>query len=136
MRGKPALRWLFAVPLGIAAALFLIYDPKLYFRVVFHLTAIPAVLYPMIYRNSPWRRGATGKALFNKALSLALLFVIVIIGFWLPFGSLPYVRGVAMTYLGIAITYQLIVMYRLKRSSQAAERAKHTPPTLLEGSTP
>jgi hypothetical protein len=118
---KFSIRAVFLLPLVAAAALFILKDAEKYVLVVAHLTLIPALLYPLIYRNSPWRRSPTGKALFNKAVSMALLYTIGVLGYWWPFPHYMELYAVVVTYVGLAITYQFVVMYRLKRQTQRHE---------------
>ena len=119
---------LFALPLVVAAAILLAYDAELYAVAVVHIFALPAIAYPAVYRNSPWRSGPTGKALFNKARSMALLFAVSIIGYWWPFPGYAYIYGLVVTYVGCAISYQFYVMLRLKLAAQKhpAYQGKHT----------
>lgn len=110
-----------AVAIVLAAALCtiaLLYDPEMYVVTVVHLAAVPANLYPLVYNKLPWSSGPTGRALMNKALSLALLFDIGILGFWWPFPGYDHFYGAVVTYLGVAITYQLHVMNRLRRTGR------------------
>lgn len=104
------------------AAVLLQHDPELYTLIIVHLTTLPAVAYPLVYRNSPWKSGPTGRALMNMARSMALLFVIAIIGFWWPFPGFQHLYAVAVTYLGVAISYQLYVMICLKRRALAEQQ--------------
>ena len=53
--------------------LFLMMDVETYTKVAFHVILIPSLAYPLIYRRSPWRNGATGKALMNMARAVACL---------------------------------------------------------------
>jgi hypothetical protein len=111
-----------AVAIVLAAALAtiaLLYDPELYVVVLVHVSAIPAFLYPLIYNQMPWRSGPTGRALMNKALSVALLFGLGILGFWWVFPGYEYIYAVVVTYLGVAITYQFLVMNDLRRRGLA-----------------
>src|SRR5690606_30478883 len=104
----------YALILLIPAIALMLYDPRLYAIVAVHLFAIPAIAYPSVYRQSPWEDGPTGKALMNKARAVALLFFIAVLGFWWPFPGYLYIYGAIITYLGCAITYQFVVMLRLK----------------------
>lgn len=100
-------------------------DPMLYLVVVVHLFALPALAYPAVYRNSPWRVGPTGKALMNKARSVALLFAVLILGYWRhPVPGYEYIFNAVTTYFGLSISYQFLVMYRLKRSANEAAHAQ------------
>jgi hypothetical protein len=107
------------------ATVALLWDPEVYVVAVVHIAAVPAFAYPLIYNKMPWRSGPTGRALMNKALSVALLFGIGILGFWWPFRGYEYIYAVVVTYLGVAITYQLYVMNRLRRRGLAD--ALHAP---------
>lgn len=89
--------------------------PEMYLLVIFHLTAIPTIAYPLVYMRSPWKSGPTGKALMNMARALALVFSLRVLSFWWPFPGFAYIYSVAITYLGVAITYQFVVMLRLRR---------------------
>lgn len=109
-------RLLTLAPLLTAAAILLLWQPEIYVVAIVHVLAVPAVLYPLVYRDVRWRDGATGKALMNKALSLALLIVVSITGFWWPFPGYEYIYGAALTYLTVAVTYQFLVMKRLRRA--------------------
>jgi cation transport ATPase len=109
---------LLIVLLLVSAVVLMSYDTETYLLWVVHLTALPAVAYPMVYRKVAWSRGPTGKALMNMAFSVALLYVIAIWGFWQPFGIYWYVYSASVTYLGVAITYQFLVMLRLKQSAR------------------
>lgn len=88
---------------------------EIYSVVIVHLAALPAIAYPLVYRKVPWKKGPTGKALMNMARSMALLFTVSIAGFWWPFPGYDYIYAAVVTYLAVAIAYQLRVMYRLRR---------------------
>ena len=94
---------------------------EVYIVVVLHLMAWPALRYWMVYRRVRWQTGATGKALFNKARSLALLLAVLVIGFWYPFPGYDYVKGFCFTYLAGAVWYQYRVMRRLVKHRQERE---------------
>lgn len=95
---------------------------EIYTIAAIHVAAVPAVLYPLVYRNMPWRKGPTGRALMNMARSLAFLFVVSLIGFWRPFPGYDYAYAAGVTYLAGALGYQLRVVYRLKRHAQHRAR--------------
>lgn len=102
-----------------AVALFL-WEPMLYGKIAIHVFAVPAFAYPLVYRNSPWRKGPTGKALMNKAISVALLFGLALMKIHRPFTGDDYILAAVVTYLGIAVTYQFLVMLRLKLNARTA----------------
>lgn len=113
------------IGLAIFAVGLVVHDATLYWKVAVHVFAIPAIAYPLVYRNSPWRTGPTGKALMNKAISVALLFVLAIMKMHRPFPGDEYVVGAVVTYLGVAVTYQFSVMYRLKQNARAVALPDH-----------
>ena len=86
-----------------------------------HVLAYPSVRYWMVYRKVRWKDGPTGKALFNKARSLALLLVISLVGYWWPFPGYMYIYAAGLTYLTVAVWYQYVVMKRMvgKRKERA-----------------
>lgn len=94
---------------------------EIYLVAVMHLMAWPAVRYWMVYRKVAWKNGPTGKALFNKARSLALMLAILVVGFWYPFPGFIYVKAAAFTYLAAAIWYQYRVMLALVKHRQQRE---------------
>jgi hypothetical protein len=100
---------------AMIATISILVNTELYLVIVVHLAAIPAIAYPFVYRSSPWRTGPTGRALMNKALSVALLFGIAILGYWWPFPAYEFIYASAVTYLGVSITYQFYVMRRVKK---------------------
>lgn len=94
---------------------------EVYIVAITHVLAWPAVRYWMVYRQVKWKDGATGKALFNKARSLALLVVISLVGFWWEWSVFQYIYALTLTYLTIAVWYQYRVMRRLVQ-----QREDHT----------
>lgn len=94
---------------------------NLYLLALTHLMAWPAVRYWLVYRKVHWKSGATGKALFNKARSLALLLLVLIVGFWWPFPFYDYVKAACFTYLTVAVWYQYRVMRRLVQHRKERE---------------
>ena len=112
---------------------------ELYTVGVVHLAALPAIAYPLIYRRVPWKKGPTGKALMNKARSVALLFAVAIVGFWWPFPGYEYIYAAVVTYLGVAITYQFKVMLCLRRRMtlrHLEELERRTHPVAPDGLPP
>lgn len=105
---------LLLLPLVVAAFALLAYDPDLYLETVIHIVTVPAVLYPLVYRKSPWRKTPTGKALMNMAAAIAIIFTIRLTGLWWLFPGHEYAYALGVSYVGIAITYQFFVMLRLK----------------------
>ena len=91
---------------------------NIYLLALTHIMAWPAVRYWMVYRQVKWKEGPTGKALFNKARSLALLLVVLVVGFWWPFPFYDYVKAACFTYLTVAVWYQYRVMRRLVQHRQ------------------
>lgn len=91
---------------------------NIYLLALTHIMAWPAVRYWMVYRKVQWKAGPTGKALFNKARSLALLLLVLVVGFWWPFPFYDYVKAACFTYLAIAVWYQYRVMRRLVQHRQ------------------
>lgn len=84
-----------------------------YIVVIAHILAWPAVRYWWFYRSVRWKDGDTGKALFNKARSLALIIVIALVGYWLPWPGYLYFYAASLTYLTAAVWYQYRVMRKL-----------------------
>lgn len=112
------LKLLAFVAICIVGVGLLIHDDYMYLMIVAHLTLIPAVGYPLVYRKSPWRKGPTGKALFNMAVAVALLYVVGLFRLWWPFPGGAELYAITVTYLGVAITYQFAVMLKLKREAK------------------
>lgn len=104
--------------LFMAAVACLIIDPVLFILVAVHVLAVPATLYPLVYRDVEWKAGATGRALMNKALSLALLVDVAIVGYWWPFPGYDYIYGAFLGYLVVATTYQFNVMRKLRHEGK------------------
>lgn len=92
-----------------------------------HLMAWPSTRYWLFYRKVRWKDGETGKALFNKAQSLAVLLLISLVGFWWPFPGFGVLYAAGLTYLTIAVWYQYRVMRRLVRHRQERDEilARH-----------
>jgi hypothetical protein len=91
-----------------------------------HVLAWPSIRYWMVYRQVQWKAGPTGKALFNKARSLALLLVISLVGYWWPFPGYLYLYAAGLTYLTVAVWYQYRVMRRLvKHRAEREEILAH-----------
>lgn len=91
---------------------------ELYTVVVVHIGMIFAVLYPWDYRRSPWRSSESGPALMFKAVALAALFVVGVIGFWWPFPGYDYIYAAVVTAVVAGIAWQRHVMRSLQRRSR------------------
>lgn len=96
---------------------------EVYVVTVTHLLAIPSIAYWLVYRRVQWKQGATGRALFNKARSLAFLIAVSLVGYWWPFPGYMYIYAAGLTYLTGAVTYQFFVMRKLIEHRQRRERA-------------
>lgn len=97
---------------------------ELYIVAVTHVLAWPAVRYWMVYRRVHWQAGRTGRALMNKARSLALLVLAALLGFWWPYPGNRYVYALALTYLAGAVWFQ----YRTMRQMIEDPEAQHADP--------
>lgn len=95
---------------------------EVYIVAITHVLAWPSIRYWMVYRKVKWKDGATGRALFNKARSLALLVVISLIAYWWPWGFFQYVYAATLTYLTGAVWYQYRVMRQLVAQSDIDRR--------------
>jgi hypothetical protein len=125
----PDKKWLWLIiPAVITGTGLYFYDAKLYYIVAFHVAAIPAIIFPLVYRGTPWKKTATGRALMNKSRSLAIVFFLSVLNYWWEFPADGYIFAVSMTYVAVALVYQFQVMYRLKKEGQRLERQKRRAP--------
>lgn len=85
---------------------------ELYLVVVIHLGAIPAVGYPVAWAwRGTFRQNKVGRALMFKAVSLAVLFVVTLLGIW--FGHplwWVFLYVAAVTYVSVALWRQFLVL--------------------------
>lgn len=98
---------------------------EVYIVAIVHVLAWPATRYWMVYRKVAWHEGPTGRALFNKARSLALLVLVSLVGYWWPWPWWRFIYALALTYLTVAVWYQYRVMRR-RLEDGASEKAKAT----------
>jgi hypothetical protein len=91
---------------------------EFYTLVVVHIGTVFAVLYPLEYRKSPWRSSESGPALMFKAVALAALFVVSVVGFWWPFPGYDLIYAVVVTAVVVGIIQQRAVMRRLQHRSR------------------
>jgi hypothetical protein len=94
---------------------------ELYTVVVVHIGMVYAVLYPWDYRKSPWRSTESGPALMFKAVALAALFVVGVVGFWWPFPGYDVIYAVVVTAVVVGIIQQRAVMRRLQHRSRVSK---------------
>lgn len=92
-----------------------------YSVIVVHIGMVFAVLYPWEYRRSPWRSSESGPALMFKAVALAALFVVSVVGFWWPFPGYDYIYAAVVTAVVVGIIQQRAVMLRLQHRSRASK---------------
>lgn len=72
-----------------------------------HLVAVPVNAYPIRYHILfPWRQTAAGRALMTKAVALALLFDVAIIGYWHPFPGYLWLMVGIVAFIGVAVSRQ------------------------------
>lgn len=90
-----------------------------YMVVIVHVGLVPAVLFPLFYRRSPWRSTEVGKALMLKGVALAMLFSLAVAGFWWPFPGYDYLYAGVLSLVVVGITYQFLVLRKLQRRGRA-----------------
>lgn len=113
-----ALKALLVVLGGGAMLTVFVLDPLLYQVIIVHLIAVPAGMYLLRYRRLNWQSGPVGRALMHMGRAVVILMLVLISGFWFDYRFEEHALGLGRTYIFYAVTYQLLVMSRIKRDTE------------------
>lgn len=88
---------------------------EIYLIAVVHVGVFVTLGYALDYgTGSNWRDNEAGRPLLSKALSMALLFLVAVLGYWWPFPGYAYIYAGVVTFVVGSVAYQWAVMRRLR----------------------